>query len=91
MERIKSDCHFFEEMEAKLQWFFVLVIISRVSCGTSTVDAHPIETSGVLCYCQKGKVGDMLLCDSPSCQYGWLCVTLSSVPTGVWFCPDCRQ
>ena len=59
--------------------------------GTSTVDTHPSEASGVLCYCQKGKVGDMLHCDSPSCQYGWLCVTLSSVPTGAWSCPDCRQ
>ena len=64
---------------------------SLVLYGTSTVDAHRSEASGVLCYCQKGKVGDMLLCDSPSCQYRRLCVTLSSVPTGAWFCPDCGQ
>lgn len=95
IERIKFDHQFFEEMEAKLQRFFVSVIFPRVLCGgTSTISAHPSEASGIYCYCQKGEIGYMILCDSPSCRYGWFhysCVNLSSAPKDAWFCPDCRQ
>lgn len=93
-ERIMFDGRFFKEMEAKLQQFFVSVIFPRVLRGTSSTEPHPSEADGIYCYCRKGEEGDMVLCDSPSCIYGWFhypCVNLVSAPTGVCFCPDCSH
>ena len=95
VERILYDPDFFIEMELKLQNFFVSVILPRVLCGEDKENVqHPSELTGAFCYCRKGEFGDMVLCDSPSCKYGWFhfsCVNLSSTPTDAWFCPDCRQ
>ena len=95
VERILYDPDFFIEMELKLQNFFVSVILPRVLCGEDKENIqHPSELTGNFCYCRKGEFGDMVLCDSPSCKYGWFhfsCVNLSSTPTDAWFYPDCRQ
>ena len=95
IERIFYDQEFFLSMEEKLCRFFVSVLFPRVLTGSEKEKApHLSEATGVFCYCRKGEQGDMILCDSPNCKYGWFhfpCVNLSSTPTGTWFCPDCRH
>ena len=93
VERIIFDLDFFQEIEQKLRQFFVSVIFLKVLCGNKE-NVHPSEKTGVYCYCRKGEVGTMVLCDSPDCKYGWFhfsCVGLTSAPTDAWFCPDCRH
>ena len=47
------------------------------------------------CYCQRPEEGDMVGCDSPSCEYEWFhlcCLKPRSLPTSKhWYCPDCRK
>ena len=74
--------------------FFVHVILPHVLCGTDKENTcYPSENTGIFCYCRKGEVGKIVLCDNPSCKYGWFhfsCVNLKSTPEGAWFCPDCK-
>ena len=71
VERISFDLDFFQEMEQKLRQFFVSVIFPKVLCGNKE-NVHPSEKTGVYCYCRKGEVGAMVLCDSPDCKYAWM-------------------
>ena len=95
IEQIIYDPSFFSNICCKLQSFFVLVVLPRVLCGAEKENTcHPSETTGVFCYCRKGEVGKMVLCDNPSCKYGWFhfsCINLKSAPEGAWFCPDCKK
>ena len=55
---------------------------------------HTGEITGVFCYCRKGEVGNMALCNNSSCKYGWFhfsCVNLKADPEEAWFCPDCKD
>ena len=47
-EIITYDTKFFEEIEAKLQQFFVYVILPSVLCGEKK-KAHPSEATGIFC------------------------------------------
>lgn len=93
IERISRDTAFFGAMSLKLEQFFIQVILPRVLCGPDKESyTHPSELTGIFCYCRKGEVGPMVLCDNPGCKYGWFqfsCVNLTSEPEGAWFCPDC--
>ena len=94
IERITYDPSFFADICVKLQHFFVHIILPRMLCGTEKENTcHPSEAAGIFCFCRKGEVGKMVLCDNPSCKYGWFhfsCVNLKSTPEGAWFCPDCK-
>ena len=64
----------------------LLLCFSNFPCvlsGPKERNAHPSEATGIYCYCHKGEVANMVLCDSPSCKYGWyhfLCVNLTAAP-----------
>ena len=94
IEQIIYDPSFFATICVKLECFFVQVVLPRVLCGAEKENiGHSSEATGVFCYCRKGEVGKMVLCDNPSCKYGWFhfsCVNLKSAPEGAWFCPDCK-
>ena len=95
IEQITYDPTFFADMCIKLEKFFVCVILPLLLCGTDKENLrHPSEATGVFCYCRKGEVGRMVLCDRQSCKHGWFhfsCVGLTSEPEGAWFCPDCKD
>ena len=61
---------------------------------------NPNETCSsteVWCYCKKGEDhGDMIGCDNKQCQIQWfhlscLKLTITLVPKGKWYCPDCHK
>lgn len=46
------------------------------------------------CHCGRVSKGIMIACDSYSCPNGWFhlgCVGIEEVPTGEWYCPNCRD
>jgi hypothetical protein len=48
----------------------------------------------VYCTCKKPKADDLIGCDSDTCKVEWFhieCVGLKEVPTGQWFCDECKQ
>ena len=50
----------------------------------------------LFCYCQQPEdfQREMIGCDNPQCKIEWFhteCLKLSSVPDGLWFCPDCTE
>ncbi|KAG1446320.1 hypothetical protein G6F56_009611 [Rhizopus delemar] len=45
------------------------------------------------CYCNQVSFGDMVACDSESCEREWFhypCVGLIEPPAGKWYCEDCK-
>ena len=45
------------------------------------------------CLCEQVSYGEMICCDNPTCKIEWfhfLCVSLTAIPKGRWFCPNCR-
>lgn len=56
-----------------------------------TIPPHPVET--LYCYCNRISFGEMIGCDSETCEREWFhlgCVGLTKPPGGEWFCEDCR-
>ena len=97
IERVARDVTTWQEMQPKLQAFFVEVLLPKVLSPqpdnpsdkkTSSIQAR----SNVYCFCRKGEKGRMIACDNPMCPYEWFhfrCVSLSAAPKGKWFCPEC--
>ena len=51
------------------------------------------EDPGTWCYCQESKGGDMVGCDNRNCpikRFQVICLQMSTVPLGRWFCPTCH-
>lgn len=45
------------------------------------------------CLCEQVSYGEMICCDNPNCKIEWfhfVCVSLTAIPKGRWFCPKCR-
>eukprot|EP01091_Cochliopodium_minus_P017268 TRINITY_DN670_c1_g1_i1.p1 TRINITY_DN670_c1_g1~~TRINITY_DN670_c1_g1_i1.p1 ORF type:complete len:200 (+),score=64.38 TRINITY_DN670_c1_g1_i1:35-634(+) len=45
------------------------------------------------CICNKPSFGEMIGCDNKDCKKEWFhfgCVGLSEIPSGLWYCPNCR-
>jgi hypothetical protein len=56
-----------------------------------TIPPQPVEE--LYCYCNRISFGEMIGCDSESCEREWFhlgCVGLTKPPGGKWFCEDCR-
>ena len=46
------------------------------------------------CYCQTEEYGTMIGCDNEKCFISWYhidCLNLQNIPSGKWYCPDCRE
>ena len=48
------------------------------------------------CYCQQPEDGskELIACYNPTCNIEWFhtqCLRIDSIPTGKWYCPDCRK
>ena len=58
--------------------------------GTSTTT----DDEEKWCYCQTGEHGTMIGCDNENCAISWYhidCLGLKTIPTGKWYCPECRK
>jgi hypothetical protein len=54
--------------------------------------AGAVEDTTPYCICRRPTFGEMIGCDSPSCEIEWFhldCVHLKAAPSGSWFCPPC--
>ena len=92
IERNNYDSTFFVEICTQLNKKIVQAVLPRILSGTDTEKRiQPSESSGVFCYCRKGESGEMILCDTQSCKYGWFHFACAVPPEGIWFCPDCRD
>ena len=52
------------------------------------------DSSEKWCYCKTGEHGTMIGCDNENCAISWYhidCLKLKRVPSGKWYCPDCRR
>ena len=85
IEQIIYDPTFFTTICVKLELFCSGSFSScALWCRKKNI-GHSSEATGVFCYCWKGKVGKMVLCDNPSCTYSWFHfsrVNLKSAPEG---------
>lgn len=105
-ERIYKDNILWEEMVPKARHFFRVGVLPELlgKCHTRpplvgcAVNSDTVNTGeavqAVWCYCRKEECGEMVACDSDSCQYEWfhyMCVGVLSEPKGKWFCPECRK
>ncbi|KAI8581464.1 hypothetical protein K450DRAFT_231432 [Umbelopsis ramanniana AG] len=62
------------------------------SDGVPDLDIDPNEPT--YCYCNQVSFGDMVACDSESCEREWFhyqCVGLVEPPAGKWYCDDCLE
>lgn len=60
--------------------------------GVPDLDIDPNEPT--YCYCNQVSFGDMVACDSESCEREWFhyqCVGLVEPPAGKWYCDDCLE
>ncbi len=92
IERIPFNQSFFDTMRKKLDSFFLNVILPKVLTNNQARCNHPSEDDGIFCFCRRGEFQDMVMCDNPTCKFGWFhfsCVNLKVEPKGTWFCPDC--
>ena len=74
---------------------------------SETVSNTPISTVGpdkdigseddtLWCYCQRNVQEELVGCDNPTCKIQWfhlscLQLTVSQLPKGKWYCPDCHK
>ena len=98
IERVVRDESFWNQMQPKLQTFFVEVLLPKILSpqpinSSNKENTSPNQAKGdVYCFCRKGEKGRMIACDNPLCPYEWFhfrCVSLSAAPKGKWFCPEC--
>ena len=59
-------------------------------------EESPKSNNRKWCYCNEDESGDMIACDNDQCVIQWFhltCLRISKehIPTGKWYCPDCRK
>ena len=80
------------------KWYSKAPNPSSVTCPTSISPIAPDATNDSecekWCYCQTEERGTMIACDNKKCSIGWFhvdCLKLHNIPSGKWYCPDCRK
>lgn len=52
------------------------------------------DSEELWCFCQQPESGEMIACDHDQCPIVWFhtaCVRVKRIPTGNWYCPECRK
>jgi len=104
MERLNRNNEFWQDCLDKARLFFKICLLPELlgSWYTRptefTVSAASADTSvdvqPVYCSCCGPEQGIMIACDNPDCRVEWFhleCLHLEVVPSGKWYCPDCRK
>ncbi|PSS36808.1 hypothetical protein PHLCEN_2v1352 [Hermanssonia centrifuga] len=61
--------------------------------AAATGDGEADGDDTAYCYCQKSSYGEMIACDGKDCEREWFhlgCVGLAIIPSGAWYCDECR-
>ena len=66
---------------------------SVTALATSNTTEDKTDGNEKWCFCQMEERGTMIGCDNESCSISWYHIdslNLQNIPSGKWYCPDCR-
>ncbi|KAF7684018.1 Protein YNG1 [Astathelohania contejeani] len=92
LRQIDDEREKFQEMAASAALATKAARISHL-LGLSHIRESD-EGDAVYCYCRKPSKGNMIACDDPACDIEWFhygCVGLTSMPSGKWYCKNCKE
>ena len=94
--RIDYDSNFTDTAITKASEFYKCCILPELICKwhSKSVSVVPASRCDKWCYCGGCEEGEMIACDSDTCQIVWFhteCLKIDSIPDGKWYCPECQQ
>lgn len=92
-EVVDNDCSNFDELVSKSAIMLRTSQISEKKLGGNDV---PLQKHGenAPCYCRKNINTKMIACGNANCPVEWFhlsCVGLMQLPTGKWYCRECKK
>lgn len=101
VQRLYPDEPFISIQLEKCQEFIKIAVLpevlgkwySREPSPVRIDDTDPDDAEETWCYCGMAQYGEMIECEG-DCTMKWFhldCVRITTIPSGRWFCPDCRK
>ena len=104
IQRVKPDEPFISIELEKCKEFIKIAVLPEILgkwysrepssvCAATDRDSNP-GVEEAWCYCGMGEFGQMIECEDDSCGIKWFhidCLHITTIPSGKWFCPDCRK